>query len=184
MSVRVRLSIGIAAAAGSLALLTLPSLGAARGGSADASTYDAAPIEERPRDAGADAFVLEQIPADPPPLVTHERWLFDLRWDRGTPRLVEVRRADLAVKKPTPRVFGRFALELFEGKTLIERVRFDFPLLGASSDPKSVDLERRLSTRIGVFFPHTARGTRLELWDRATGKRWQLPWPPEATNAH
>ena len=32
--------------------------------------------------------------------------------------------------RETPRAMGRFALELFEGPALIERVRFDFPLLG------------------------------------------------------
>jgi hypothetical protein len=78
---------------------------------------------------------------------------------------------------------GRFALELFEGNALIERVRFDFPLLGA---PEALDagltpapsLTQKLRTRIGVVFPATLRGTRLELLDRATGRRWSIPWPP------
>ena len=81
---------------------------------------------------------------------------------------------------------GRFAIELFEGPTLIERVRFDFPMLGA---PEDLDggymapptFERKLTSRIGVMFPEVKRGTRLELWDRATDRRWPLPWPPEET---
>ena len=75
---------------------------------------------------------------------------------------------------------GRFALELFEGPTLIERVRFDFPLLGAPRARRtpSPSFAGKLRTRIGVVFPATKRGTRLELWDRATGRRWSLPWPP------
>ena len=68
---------------------------------------------------------------------------------------------------------GRFAIELFEGPTLIERVRFDFPMLGP---PEPLDagymappsLQKNLTTRIGVMFPAVNRGTRLELWDRAT----------------
>jgi hypothetical protein len=74
---------------------------------------------------------------------------------------------------------GRFALELFEGPTLIERVRFDFPLLGAPEPDASLSFSGKLRTRIGVVFPATKRGTRLELWDRATGRRWSLPWPPQ-----
>jgi hypothetical protein len=76
---------------------------------------------------------------------------------------------------------GRFAIELFEGATLLERVRFDFPLLavpepdgGRSAPPL---LGPKLRTRIGVFFPAIGRGTRLELVDRATRRRWALPWP-------
>jgi hypothetical protein len=74
---------------------------------------------------------------------------------------------------------GRFALELFEGPTLIERVRFDFPLLGVPDEEGGVSLTRKLRTRIGALFPATKRGTRLELWDRASNRRWSLPWPAE-----
>jgi len=120
------------------------------------------------------------IPPDPPPLDERYQWVFDLRWDRGEPYLLEVRRVDSGGPRPTPRVMGRFALELFEGPTLIERVRFDFPMLGA--DPIDAGarprLEPKLKTRIGVLFPDTRRGTRLELWDRAQNRRWPLPWPP------
>jgi hypothetical protein len=77
---------------------------------------------------------------------------------------------------------GRFALELFEGPTLIERVRFDFPLLGAADGDASVALTPKLRTRIGVVFPATVRGTRLELWDRASNRRWTLPWPVPGTD--
>jgi hypothetical protein len=72
---------------------------------------------------------------------------------------------------------GRFALELFEGASLVERVRFDFPLLGAPDADAGLSLSLKLRTRIGVVFPATKRGIRLELTDRATGKRWALPWP-------
>ena len=83
---------------------------------------------------------------------------------------------------------GRFALELFEGPALIERVRFDFPLLGApepgdGGGASAPSFTQKLRTRIGVVFPATPRGTRLELWDRATNRRWSLPWPPSAARA-
>jgi hypothetical protein len=103
-----------------------------------------------------------------------------LRWDSGDVWLLGIRPLQLANPQLTPRVMGRFALELFEGPTLVERVRFDFPLLGAGESDASVALTSKLRTRIGVVFPATARGTRLELWDRATNRRWALPWPVNA----
>jgi hypothetical protein len=134
--------------------------------------------------AAGDAGARARIPPDPPALAEREQWIFVLRWSKGEPFLVSIQKTDMGAPHATPRVMGRFALELFEGPTLIERVRFNFPMLGA---PEAADagwrtpprFEPKLTTRIGVFFPATRRGTRLELWDRATDRRWPLPWPPE-----
>jgi hypothetical protein len=134
-------------------------------------------------DSGASSEGPGQPFADPPPLSERGQWVFDLRWDRGDPWLLEVHRVELPAAAPTPRAIGRFALELFEGPRLIERVRFDFPLLAV---PERADggmmaplaLTPKLRTRIGVLFPATSRGDRLELFDRATGRRWSLRWPP------
>jgi hypothetical protein len=139
----------------------------------------------RALDAGGPQPLLSDIPItrtppDPQPLVSQSQWVFDLRWDRGDVWLLGVHPLDLPTPQATPRVMGRFAIELFEGPVLIERVRFDFPLLGPPEDA-AVSLASKLRTRIGVVFPASRRGTRLELWDRATGKRWSLPWPPAAS---
>ena len=140
------------------------------------------------RDAGAsDAASKDasaRIPPDPPALSERMQWVFDLRWDRGDVYLLEVHKTDMGAPHPTPRVMGRFALELYEGPTLIERVRFDFPMLGVPETPDAgfrtpPRFEPKLKTRIGVFFPATKRGTRLELWDRAKDTRYPLPWPPK-----
>jgi hypothetical protein len=128
--------------------------------------------------------VITRTPPDPAPLVERSQWVFDLRWDRGEVWLLAVHSLELAEPQATPRVMGRFALELFEGPTLLERVRFDFPLLGAPEDADaSTSFGGKLRTRIGVVFPAARSGTRLELWDRATGHRWSLPWPPAALPA-
>jgi hypothetical protein len=122
---------------------------------------------------------------DPPAITEKTQWVFELRWDAGDPYLVGVNRIELPAPQATPRAMGRFAVELYEGKTLLERVRFDFPGLGAGLvDPqpgkkKPVDFEKKLKSRIGVLVPATKRGTRLELWDRASDRRWSLPWPIE-----
>lgn len=125
-------------------------------------------------------FVATPTPADPPPMMSSRFHLIDLKYERGDILLLgtrhEVEREPIA----TPRVMGRFALELFEGNILIERVRFDFPMLGASladggpmGDSK---LDHRLVSSIGVRFPAVNRGSRFELVDRKTGARWTLPW--------
>jgi hypothetical protein len=142
----------------------------------------------RALDAGAARGTIPDIaitktPPDPAPLVERSQWVFDLRWDRGDIWLLGQHPLELPEPQATPRVMGRFALELFEGPTLIERVRFDFPLLGAPEPDAAVTFGSKLKTRIGVVFPATKRGTRLELWDRATGRRWSLPWPPRTTGA-
>lgn len=149
---------------------------------------------ETAAEAGADAAAKDaglvdagnaraKIPPDPPALSEKMQWVFDLRWERGEVYLVAIHRIDMGSAHPTPRVMGRFALELYEGPTLLERARFDFPMLGMVEpgdggfhDPAR--FEPKLKTRIGVIFPATKRGTRLELWDRSNDRRWPLPWPP------
>lgn len=139
-----------------------------------------------PADAGsAPSAPARKIPPDPPALTEREQWVFDLRWDKGEIYLVQVHKTDMGAPHTTPRVMGRFALELYEGPTLIERVRFDFPMLGGAPEQHDGGLkapprfEPGLKTRIGVLFPATKRGTKLELWDRAKDQRWSLPWPPK-----
>ncbi len=128
-------------------------------------------------------IAITSTPPDPPPLVEREQWVFDLRWDRGQVWLLGVATMRLRAPQATPRAMGRFAVELFEGRALIERVRFDFPLLGAAEPDAALSLTSKLRTRIGVVFPATRRGTRLDLVDRATGRRWSLPWPPGGPSA-
>ncbi len=124
---------------------------------------------------------ITRTPADPPPLVERSQWVFDLRWDRGDVWLLASRPLELPEPRTTPRVMGRFALELYEGAALIERVRFDFPLLGPPEPDGGISIAQKLRTRIGVIFPATKRGTSLDLLDRATGKRWAMPWPPSGS---
>jgi len=143
---------------------------------------------------GAPPFVVSKTPPDPQAMVSKSQWVFDLRYDKGSIYLLGVHPLDLPTPQATPRVMGRFAIELFEGPTLIERVRFDFPMLGGGEgtsqdhadagtrrtidDLNRVSFDQKLTTRIGVIFPQTRRGTRADLVDRATGTRLKLPWPP------
>lgn len=177
---RGRVAFALGAALASLAAVAvLPAVAADRRHTIDASrALDAGLLP------GAQGIVVTSIPADPTPLVERSQWVFDLRWDRGDVWLLGINPLELAAPQATPRAMGRFALELFEGPALLERVRFDFPLLGppepdGGPGPR-LSFSPKLRTRVGVVFPATARGTRLELWDRATNRRWSLPWPPTA----
>ena len=137
---------------------------------------------------------------DPPPLKSAKQWLFDFEFESSRAageniRLLSTSEALLETPRETPRVMGRFALELWEKDRLLERARFDFPLLamtpdakpltdaGAPSGPISIKapprLDRFIKTRIGVYFPNVARGQTLVLVDRGADKRYPLPWPPK-----
>jgi len=141
--------------------------------------FTAIAFADGPKPATSAPDAQARIPPDPPPLVEKKQWVFDLRWDRGEVFMVGIHPLELAAPQATPRAMGRFALELYEGPTLIERVRFDFPLLVSPETDGAVDpISAKLKTRVGVVFPATKRGTKIELWDRATNQRWALPWPP------
>ncbi|MEO8874521.1 MAG: hypothetical protein ABI461_02955 [Polyangiaceae bacterium] len=146
-----------------------------------------------PAAPAAPPWIVSKTPADPPPIISKSQWVYDLRWDKGSVYLLGVHPLELPAPQATPRVMGRFAVELYSGSTLVERARFDFPMLGAGEGLAPADAgtrrtqedlnrvtfsENKLVSRIGVIFPATRKGNRLDLVDRATGVRLVLPWPP------
>jgi hypothetical protein len=135
---------------------------------------------------------------DPPAIVARDQWVYDLRYSGGDLYLLGIHRLELPTPQATPRAMGRFAIELYEGATLLERARFDFPMLGDGRNltpsggmPEAgtkLPIEGRpitlnVTSRVGVMFPAFARGTRIEIVDRAFDRRWPLPWPPTEMTA-
>ena len=119
---------------------------------------------------------------DPEPTESTRELVLDIAWEKGTPVLLRATPRTLAAPRKAGRWMGRFALEVTEGPALLERVRFNFPLI-ADPPPSRADykqppsFENGLTTTVRVVFPALARGSRFALVDRATGRRWGVPWP-------
>jgi hypothetical protein len=73
---------------------------------------------------------------------------------------------------------------------LIERVRFDFPLLALDAPPADPAQRRGIRelprfapgarSSVNLLVPDSQRATRARLLDRATGELVEIPWPPTA----
>jgi len=126
-------------------------------------------------------------PPDPEPLRTKEQLEYTLLYADGAVRVESVRR--LKFEKPivTARRMGRFAVELWVGHELIERVRFDFPLLAAEEAPsehkrlKEPPALTRGPLNATLLVPFSGRARRAVLLDRATNQQTELTWPPTPT---
>jgi hypothetical protein len=126
---------------------------------------------------------------DPEPLVMAEQWRFQLLFQNGAPHVEHVEPQTLPKPVPTPRRMGRFALELWIGHELIDRVRFDFPLIAAEETPgvtrrplhDNPSMAANALARVIVSLPASPRATRLMLVDRASNQVQELPWPPDQT---
>jgi hypothetical protein len=141
-----------------------------------------------PVDAGAQVRAVSTLP-DPQPLRINRQWQYDILYERGRLRVVRVEGLRFPRPVVTAREMGRYAIELWIGAELVERVRFDFPLLGAE-DPSATNergalkqtpsLAATTTVTRRVLVPASPRATRALLIDRATGDSQPLPWPPDA----
>ncbi|MCL2825407.1 MAG: hypothetical protein FWD57_15555 [Polyangiaceae bacterium] len=122
---------------------------------------------------------------DPPPIRSATQWLIAFEYRRGKVTMRDARKVQLKAPVSTPRRMGRFAAELLSGPTVVERVRFDFPLVGSdelagqkrpSEAPPSFASQATVTHRI--MLPDTPRASRARLVDRATGAIIDIPWPP------
>jgi hypothetical protein len=124
---------------------------------------------------------------DPEPLVLDRYWEYELVYDRGRVSVTSVRAKRYARPVAIPRYLGRFAIELWIGRELVDRVRFDFPVIAADDvraearrpldEPPTLGGGAVVAQR--VLVPASPRATRAELVDRALGSRDRLPWPPD-----
>lgn len=129
------------------------------------------------KDTGPDAPP-KPIPPDPTPLVSDAVFVMSVRFHKGEVTTAKVRREKLPAKAAVDRHFGRFAAELYSGPTLVERIRFDFPLINDDSNAADV-YAKGLDVTVDVKIPDSDRPNKLEIWDRSTDKRWKLEYPPK-----
>ena len=147
-----------------------------------------APRNASPAPAGSPSASSRRAEApDPPVTSTKRKWVYDVvyrdgAFSVGPPVLVERDRPF-----PTPRILGRFAVELYIGRQLLERVRFDLPLLNDVEPGEPLlppnqrpfpDFSAKARVHRRVEVPDIDRATYAVLVDRATGQRRPLFWPP------
>jgi hypothetical protein len=129
---------------------------------------------------------------DPEPLRQQKQYEYELAYERGEVSVKRVRPLNYPQPVVTARRMGRFAIELWIGRELVDRVRFDFPLL-AADEPAAEGRREKLhaapnlgdgasASRV-VLVPAAERARRAVLIDRATGAATELPWPPDRAPA-
>lgn len=121
---------------------------------------------------------------DPTPLKMAEQVEYELELAEGKVRVVSAKAVKLKQPIVTPRMMGRYAIELGIGQELIERLRFDFPGTAAdepTTGPKKLftplDLGSRAIARVKLLVPHSPRVRRALLVDRAYDTATELEWP-------
>ena len=117
-------------------------------------------------DAKTEVLAIEGDAPDPPALRQKEQVDLDLAFERGEVRLVRMEEKLEKQEELTARRMGRFAVELFVGAELVERVRFDFPLLAESADVEKIEAGLTASARVRV--PLAPAATRAWVLDRKT----------------
>ncbi len=126
---------------------------------------------------------------DPPPLSERAQWLYTIDYDRGT--VLPGSPVAQCFERPvaSARRMGRFAFELWVGEELVERVRFDFPLLANEVPRQGTRQPLRevpsfapgAHVSASVRIPASSRATRAQILDRATGQTSAVTWPPEGS---
>jgi hypothetical protein len=123
---------------------------------------------------------------DPAPLSERTQWSFPVNYDSGTIRVGDPELVCLPRPQATPRRIGRYAFELWLGRELIDRLRFDFPLLATEEPPSGPHRPVQETPRfapgahvaVTLRLPASERATSARVYDRATGEAIAVPWPP------
>lgn len=136
--------------------------------------------EKKPVPQKKEARAVSADLPDPAPVSSTHQLRYVLAFEKGEISVRSVKRVELAHATPTVRRVGRFALELWLGRKLLERVRFDFPLLGATQQEGDQAIEDGLSTETQVMIPELENALVARILDRKTRRVVELDWPPLA----
>ncbi len=113
------------------------------------------------------------------------QWVFELSAHDGLLGIERVKQTTLDKPAESPRVVGRYALELYIGPELLDRVRFNVPLMGGEAtvgNRNRLPKPRfdRVTANVSVRLADNPRAAYLLLVDRQTGDTQKLFWPPES----
>ncbi|MEO7331204.1 MAG: hypothetical protein ABI193_21695 [Minicystis sp.] len=122
---------------------------------------------------------------DPPAHPARKQIVFDIAVRRGKASIEKTRSVMLPKPAETARTTGRFALELRIGNQLLDRLRFNVPMMGDEPPQRSKKRPFRapslddVTTRVTAQIADHPRATYLLLIDRITGEEQRFDWPPE-----
>ncbi len=124
-------------------------------------------------------------PPDPSPGSSTKQWVFTIVAKEGVVSLGPAKSVTVAKPETTARIIGRFALELWCGKELLDRVRFNVPGMGDGPHPADRRVLKkpamdRITTHFNVKIADNPRTNNAKLVDRATGDETPIAWPPDA----
>jgi hypothetical protein len=139
--------------------------------------------EARARELQGAADPSLDAPPDPEPLSRTKQWRYEIGYEKGRVAVRSVAAVQYRSPVVTARRMGRYAIELWIGKELIDRVRFDFPLLAAEEAEPGEGVPSLAAGAVvtrSILVPDSERATSAVLIDRATGERIDLSWPPDA----
>ena len=121
---------------------------------------------------------------DPPARASKKQWTLQIAARAG--KVSAERATSSLLKQPaeSPRILGRFALELYVGPELLDRVRYNVPLMG--NGPVEHSTKRAyhnpdtdlVTTSLKVRIADNPRAAYLVLVDRFTEERQRFEWPP------
>jgi hypothetical protein len=123
---------------------------------------------------------------DPPPIASRKHWIFQISSRDGKIQIEGVKPVTYDKPAETPRVIGRYALELYIGFELLDRVRFNVPLMGGEGSEGNRNrlpkprFEQNVTATLTARLADNPRAAYLLLVDRETGEKQKLVWPPEA----
>jgi hypothetical protein len=90
-----------------------------------------------------------------------------LRWSRGGVTVVRTARGRWATATELPRYRGRFEARALRAGTVLERVRFDFPLLASAEAEDVTDEARAAAARIRAGVTSSTTTVRVPLYEGA-----------------
>jgi hypothetical protein len=123
---------------------------------------------------------------DPPAHASRVNWVFDIRVQEGRVSVERVKPITFAKPAETPRAVGRFALEIYIGRELLDRVRFNVPLMGGEATEGNRNnlpkprFEQNVNAHLTTRMADNPRAAYLLVVDRETGDAQKFAWPPES----